>query len=762
VANKNYHNMKNLLLTLLLLTILQPCFAQITQTIRGTVLDKETKNPIIGASINLGFNSSNLGTQTDTLGVFKLKNVPIGRQILQITYLGYKTQTINDLQLNAAKEIVLTFELEENAIALAAATITANNKAGTINEMVSISGRTFSPKETGRYAGSLNDPARMARNYAGVSGANDQRNDIIIRGNSPLILSNSDFLTGAFPAEYGNATSGAFDLKLRNGNNEKREHTFTFGALGLEFMTEGALSKRKRASYLFSYRYSTLSILSNLGIKFGFASIPYYQDVTLNVNMPTKKSGTFTLFGLAGLSNTVFYDAKRDSSQFSPANKGENVEFGSKIGVLGLKHIYPLKKSAYLKTTLALTYEGNAAHRDSILGATKSVLGIGGFGYHQVRAVLTSLVNKKFNGQHSLQSGFTVEQIYYSTKDSVFKSFDALNRPTFLYKNDFNGNTTLLQAYSQWKYKVNNEITFNTGLHYQFFALNNQSALEPRLGFNWNFSPRQILSLGYGLHHQTQHYGFYYYKKQGTSEESNRDLKFTRSNQVVLGYDVSFAQGFRFKAETYYQQLSKVPVEQMASAYSILNYAATVGVNTYTSDLVNEGFGRNYGIELTFEKFFDKNYYLLLTASLFDSKYKGSDGILRNTAYNGKYVVNLLGGYERKLKHNLTFLINGKLTVAGGLPYTPIDEVASIANKTPIYETQNTNAIFNAMYLKPDIRWGIRKSFKRKIALEGSFDFQNIINRKNVYFQVFDKNTGTVNTVLQNGFFPTFQFRLEF
>jgi hypothetical protein len=468
------------------------------------------------------------------------------------------------------------------------------------------------------------------------------------------------------------------------------------------------------------------------------------------------------LFGLAGLSNTVFYDAKRDSSQFSPANKGENVEFGSKIAVLGLKHLYPLKKSAYLKTTLALTYEGNAAHRDSILGATKSVLGIGGFGYHQMRAILTYLVNKKFNGQHSLQSGFTVEQIYYSTRDSVFNKFDVLNRPTFLYKNDFNGNTTLLQAYTQWKYRLNNEITFNTGLHYQFFALNNQSALEPRLGFNWNFKPRQILSLGYGLHHQTQHYGFYFYKKQGTTEETNRDLKFTRSNQLVLGYDVSFARGFRFKAETYYQRLSKVPVELTASAYSILNYAATVGVNTYTSDLVNEGFGRNYGVELTFEKFFDKNYYLLITASLFDSKYKGSDGILRNTAYNGKYVVNLLGGYERKLKHNLTLLINGKLTIAGGLPYTPIDKVASIANKTPIYETQNTNAIFNDIYIKPDIRWGLRKSFKRKIALEGSFDFQNIINRKNVYFQVFDKNTNTVNTVLQNGFFPTFQFRLEF
>jgi CarboxypepD_reg-like domain len=794
IHNFNLLQMKNLFTSFLCLLVSVLSAQQMTQTIRGIILDKESKMPIVGASVVVVNSNPIIGFSTDTLGVFKLQNVPIGRQSVAISFVGYKPQVINDLQLNAAKEVVLSLELEENALELNSVTVTANTKSGVVNDMVSISGRTFSPKETGRYAGSLNDPSRMARNYAGVMGANDQRNDIIIRGNSPLgllwrlegipipnpnhfggqgstggpvsiinplVLSNSDFLTGAFPAEYGNATSGAFDLKLRNGNNEKREHTLTFGAFGLEAMTEGPLSKNTGSSYFVSYRYSTLSILSGLGVKLGFASVPTYQDLTFKLNLLTKKAGTFSLFGIGGTSSTAFYDNKRDTTQFSPAYKGEDVYFGSKTGILGLKHSYIFKNNAYIKTTFAVTYEGNAAHRDSII-PDKGVIGIGGFGYQNVKAVLSSFVNKKISPQHAIQAGFSVEQISYATKDSAFKYTDASGNRLFNYKNDFDGNTTLFQAYTQWKYKINNDLTLNTGLHFQYFNLNKQAVIEPRVGVNWQVKSNQTLSLGYGLHNQTQLYGFYFYKNPLTKIETNRDLKFTQSNQVVLGYDISFANNFRFKAETYYQYLNNVPVEQKLSSYSILNEAGSFTIDNYRDSLVNTGSGRNYGLELTFEKFFDQNYYLLFTASFFDSKYKGSDGISRNTAYNGNFVVNALGGYELKLKHNLTLLFNAKVTVAGGLPYTSIDSEASIANRKPIYNETEAYGLKNEIYIKPDIRGGLRKSFKNKTAIEVSFDLQNVINRKNVYFRVFDKNTSRVNTVFQNGRFPTFQVQFEF
>jgi hypothetical protein len=198
-----------------------------------------------------------------------LKNVPLGRQSFQTSYLGYKNYNISNIEVNAGKELVLDIHLEESVTALEEISVTGyKNKTIGINEM-SVSSRMFSVEETGRYAGSLNDVSRMATNYAGVTNADDSRNDIVIRGNSPSgllwrledmeipspnhftsvgssggpismlnynVIANSDFMSGAFPAEYGNATSGIFDIKLRNGNNSKREYMAQVGALGTEFM----------------------------------------------------------------------------------------------------------------------------------------------------------------------------------------------------------------------------------------------------------------------------------------------------------------------------------------------------------------------------------------------------------------------------------------------------------------------------------------------------------------------------------------------
>jgi hypothetical protein len=769
----------------------------LTQTIRGTILDKDSKSPIAFVNVVLDNSAASVGASSDSNGVFVLRNVPIGRQTLKISFIGYKPQIISDIQLNVAKEIILNIELEEDATALSTVVVTAGNqKNQTVNDMVGISGRTFSVNEANRFAGSQNDPSRMARNYAGVSGASDQRNDIIIRGNAPQgllwriegvpvpnpnhfsgqgstggpisiinykMLSNSDFLTGAFPAEYGNATSGVFDIKIRNGNNQRSEKTIQLGALGLEALVEGPFSSKKASSYLIGYRYSTLSILANAGVKLGFASVPYYQDLSFKFNFSTKKAGVFRLFGIGGISNTVFYDNKSDSTQFSPANKGENVHFGSKTGVLGLSHTYFFNNNTFVKTTIAATYEGNANKRDSIQ-ANQSLKRTGGFGYRSYKFVLNSFLNKKINAQNTLQAGIVAEQINYQTKDSLLVYQPLTKKPFWGFNNDFEGKTLLFQAYTQWKYKINPSLTLNSGVHFQYLTLNNRYAIEPRVALNYQVNETQTLSFGYGLHHQLQPYGMYFYRNKYAADsriETNKNLDFSRSNQAILGYDINFNKDFRIKIETYYQYLSRVPVEKNASSYSVLNYGATFN-NTYKENLINNGVGQNYGLELTVEKFFSKNYYFLFTTSVYQSTYKGSDNVWRNSAFNGNYVVNGLAGYELKLKNNFSILFDAKLTVAGGLRYSPIDIAASIAKKEAIYKENEAFSQQNKTYFKPDIKLTVRKSFKNKIALEWALDIQNIANYQNVYLNWYDKNTQTEHPVYQNGRFPTVQLKLEF
>jgi Carboxypeptidase regulatory-like domain len=770
------------LLSLLLMVIIG-CSQKPTQTIRGIILDKDSKAPIKQASVLLDVYASKTITTTDSNGVFALPNIEVGRHSLEITMVGYQPLYLSDIQLNAGKEVVLTIELEERIVAMADVVVTAKKSTlKTVNDMVGISGRTFSINEANRFAGSQNDPSRMARNYAGVSGANDQRNDIIIRGNAPQgllwriegipvpnpnhfsgqgstggpisiinykMLSNSDFITGAFPAEYGNATSGVFDIKIRNGNNKRTEKTIQIGALGLEALLEGPMGKDKKSSYLIGYRYSTLSILSKLNIKLGFASVPYYQDLSFKFNWVTKKAGTFKLFGIAGLSKTTFFNDKADSTQFSPANKG-------------LSHTYFFNQKTFIKTTLATTYESNYGKRDSIQN-DKSLKRTGGFGYNNSKWVLQSFVNKKFSAQHSLQTGIVIEASDYTTKDSLLLYKPITGTAFWGFNNDFNGNTTLLQAYTQWKYKINDLTTLYAGIHAQYLTLNKRFAIEPRVAINYKVKDNQTLSFGYGLHNQVQPYAMYFYRNKNavTNIETNNDLGYTRSNHFILGYDISFNQHFRLKAETYYQYIDNIPVEKMSSSYSVLNYGATFA-NTYKDNLVNQGKGQNYGVELTLEKFFSNSYYFLFTTSVYKSTYQGSDGIKRNTAFAGNYVVNGLGGYEFKLKRNLRFLIDAKLTVAGGLRYSPIDIAASIVNKEATYKDSEAFALQNKTYFKPDIKFTIRKDFNKRIALEWALDIQNIANYKNVFLNWYDKNTQRENIVYQNGRFPTVQLKLEF
>ena len=111
---------------------------------------------------------------------------------------------------------------------------------------------------------------------------------------SSQLLSNSDFFTSAFPAEYGNALAGVFDIKLRTGNNENREYAFQAGLLGIDFAAEGPFIKGKEASFLFNYRYSTFGLMVDMSL-LPTEQIPRYQDLSFKINLPTKKAGLFSL-----------------------------------------------------------------------------------------------------------------------------------------------------------------------------------------------------------------------------------------------------------------------------------------------------------------------------------------------------------------------------------------------------------------------------------------------------------------------------------
>jgi hypothetical protein len=818
MSNLKTVNLKNGFILLLLGALLVLCSlaasaqSDIKQVIRGTIVDKESKGGMAGVTIRVYRDSLLVaGAAADASGNYRIADIPLGKYTLKGNYTGYQAITIPNVVVNSAKEVVLNFEMEESAVKVKEVVITATSHPGEgMNEMAVVSARTFSVEEANRYAGSRGDPARMASNYAGVQGANDSRNDIVVRGNSPLgvlwrlegvdipnpnhfaiagstggpvsmlntkMLENSDFFTGAFPAEYGNSIAGVFDLRMRNGNNEKHEFTAQLGFLGTELTAEGPLSKSSGASYLATYRYSTLKMFEALHVKIGTSAVPNYQDASFKLNFPLSRGGNLSFFGMGGLSNiNIVVSSYTSAKQDLYGDNNRDQYFGSGTGVAGVAYSKSLNASSFFKVSLAGSVSDSYAKHELVYRspnfALDSIVPKMGYRYTETKYSLNFFLNKKFSHQLSMKAGMTNDLYKFSMLDSNYNE----NTYHFVNRYNYTGTCFLLQPYAQFKYKASDQVVFTAGLHAQYLTLNGSKSLDPRAGVKYSFTPKQSIALGLGLHsqmlptyvyfyHQQDASGKYVVDGQGNYVMHNLQVDFMHSAQVVLSYDNYISKGLHVKIETYYQHLYGVPIEKKSSSFSLLNQG--VGFSRFFPDtLVNKGTGDNYGVELTVEKFFSKSFFFMVTGSLFNSTYTGSDGVVRNTDFNGRYAANFLAGKEFKIKEKQVLSLGIKMTVAGGHRYTPIDTAASRKSSDVVY----IDPLRNTLQLKDYFRLDAKINYKlntKKFTHEIGLDLVNILNTKNVLSQTYSRDmvNKTANPVVntyQLGFLPLFYYKIDF
>ncbi|MEM6726706.1 MAG: TonB-dependent receptor, partial [Bacteroidota bacterium] len=557
-----------------------------TQTIKGTIIDKQSEIPLIGANVQLVGIEPILGATTDLDGRFSIPGVPVGRQAVQITYLGYEPIGIPNVVVTSGKEVILNVGMEESIAGLNEVVVTAAvDKDKAQNEMATVSARTFSLEEVTRYSGGRNDISRLASNFAGVSTADDSRNDIVIRGNSPTgllwrlegvaipnpnhfstlgttggpvsainpnILRNSDFLTSAFPAEYGNTLGGVFDLGFRSGNRDRFETTLQLNAFsGLEAMVEGPINAQKTGSFALAYRYSFVGIGAALGIPVGTAATPNYQDVSFKVDLPQGKAGKFSIFGLGGLSTIDFLGDEIDETDLF-ADPNEDAFPRSQLGILGVKHNYLLNESTYIRTVALGSISRNTYTQDNFLpdGTKYRATDVEDWNNSYT---ITSFVNKKFSPRLNARVGLTSQTFFVNTfvdNRDENPDLDEDGLPDLIRERDFEGYLPLLQTFVQTQYKVNNRLTLNTGLHAQLLTFNNSYSIEPRIAFNYEVANGHVLNLGYGLHSQMQPLPVFFLEiedENGVPVRSNEDLDFNRSHHFVLGYDFKPAADWRIK-----------------------------------------------------------------------------------------------------------------------------------------------------------------------------------------------------------------------
>lgn len=767
-----------------------------TQTVKGRLTDAQSQYPLPGAIVVVVGSNPLIGATADEDGYYRLKNVPLGRQTLKVSGIGYKERIIPNVLVTQGKEVVLDLGLEESIVTSEEVTVTQKRdiiREEARNEMALVSARTFRAEEAARYAGSRADVARMAANFAGVSGVNDGRNDIIIRGNSPLgmlyrldgvdipnpthfgtagatggpvgmlnnnVLGRSDFMTAAFPAEYGNALSGVFDLSMRNGNRDKREFLGQIGFNGFELGAEGPMGN-KGASYLVNYRYSTLGLFKAVGLSFTGAAVPEYQDLSFKLNFPLSKRSQLSIFGLGGFASVQFNGKDEDSTNLY-SDAYTNLYSATRSGTIGVNHQFFFNERTYGKLTLSASGTFNNTRVDSLSQDQQTV-----FEDYRDRATSARysaryILNHKFSARATLNTGVYVDYLDFSFRDSV-KEYPANAPSRWRRLRNSEGNTVLTQGHATLQYRFTDRLTGNAGLHAQHLNLSNSTAIEPRSNWQYALNERQSLSLGVGLHSQMQTLPAYFVttrEADGSYRKGNTDLGFTRAWHYVLGYNLALTPKTRLKAEVYYQSIFDAPVASKPSSYSLLNFGSDFGYPE-ENDLVNEGTGSNRGIELTVERFFSDGYYFLWTTSLFESKYKGSDGIERNTAFAGNYVVNVLGGKEWKIRDKNAIALDVKFTAAGGRRYTPFDVQRSIAEGTAIRLENEAFSRRFSDYYRADVKLSYRINGKRTTQ-EIFVDLQNITNRLNDFQKGWSRVKGREYTIPQVGLFPIPGYRLTF
>jgi hypothetical protein len=718
-------------------------------------------------------------------------------QSLQCTFVGYQPYIAGDIMVISGKETFLTIEMQETGEKMQAVTVNAERRDHPLNAMATVSGRVLTIEDALKYASGFNDPARMVNAFAGVTSAGGSRNNLIIRGNSPTgllwklegieipnpnhftqgqgdgggifsiicadMLSNFDFFTGAFPAEYGNALSGILDFNLRKGNPDKTEYGLQLGMIGTQVSVEGPLSKSNKSSYLFNYRYGNLTFLNNAGIinLDENEKPPVFQDVSMHINLPTKKAGNFSIFGIGGISTNGKFPIKDTMNRLLDPDLAADLTEYHQMGVLGMKHTLLLPdKKTYLKSIVSLSWQRDRYVRIQEHNAQSVLVDSNQYTYPTIRFATT--LDHKFSTASVIRAGIVYNQFFFS----VYGRRNENNQGYLTYV-DERGNTGSAEGFFQWKYRLSRRMEINSGIHATSFLLNHNFTLEPRFGATWRIGNNAAVSYGFGLHSRIAPISLYFAKVKtpaGDITQPNLNLKLTKAMHHVLGYDIALTKNLRLKAEAYYQYLYHVPViDNINSTYSILNTLNGVADSAY----VNKGKGYNKGFELTLEKLFSQNYYFLLTGSLSDSKYKPVNGKKYNTYFNTGYQVNLLAGKDLitgKSKQQI-FSINAKVIVHGGFRYSPAKmAVDSNGLYYLYYPIEETGTGQTPRYVRLDAGFKFRKN-NRHYSWILSLDIQNLTNRENILSYEFLKggnNSVHAEATDDRGIIPILNLKVEF
>jgi len=693
--------------------------------------------------------------------------------------------------------MVLTVELDETTSMIGEVVVEGERlEDQSNNEYAIMSSRPFSPDETQRYAGSINDPGRMALSMPGVQFATqDNENTIVVKGNSPIgvqwrlegidipnpnhfaqtngsgggisalsifVLGNSDFITAAYPAEYGNSLGGIMDMRFRKGNNQNREYRFQAGLLGLDVAAEGPIGKGENAaSYLVNYRYSTLGILSQMGVRVVSDDVDnVFQDLSFNFNIPLSKRTTVSLFGLGGLSEEKKI-AKKDTANWSEGRHSQTYDFDTQLGLAGITLTHLIDEKSSLK--FVGLYGGNEIQSitDTVTKEGDQAFRWENSQFKIDRLAANLAYQRKLKPGTSLKTGITFTSLNYSVFLSEYRC--TLDEMLQLYSGS--GTTGLLQPYLQYSTLLGGKVRLNAGLHSMYFGLTNSFVVEPRVSAEIYAGANTTVGVSYGLHSQILPFPTYHTTTSDVNGnllgQPNRNLGFMRAHHAGFSVNQVFQGNIRLRIEPYLQYLFDVPAATTPeSTYSLINENSSFEQEA----MENIGEGLNYGAEVTFEKFFSNNIFFLLAGAIYDSRYRMNNGgasTWYNTRWNSNFNSSITAGKEWLLQRNRILEVGSRILYSGGARFTPIDSQRSEVECRAVYDDELAFTDRNINFFRMDLRLSFRKNNPGH-TWKLSLDLQNLTNYQNPTRPGYDRWSNEVTFGFNTSIIPVISYTIDF
>ena len=777
------------------------------ETLRGTVKDAITGEPLIGATVKI-VELENAAAIADIDGKYQINLSKGGRYTIEANYVGYEPSVTKEILISGAKEVVLDITLRENSTELKEVVVRPRvNKEATVNPTVLTGGVMLSMEEASRFAGGYNDPARLVMSFAGVSGEADG-SGLSIHGNAPErmqyriegvevftpnhfndlwnagyglvsalnsnVIGNSDFFTSTFNANYNNALSGVFDVKMRPGNNTKYENILQIGTVSEELTLEGPISRKHNSSYIVNYRYGFTSLVDKLGLVDTDGSHMSFQDFSWKLNFPTKRAGTFSVFGL-GFFDTNWDERMKIKDTHSAYDASDN---DSKLAQLlaGVSHKILLGNKWTWRSTLAYNmqhikadeyYYGLKRDENDVLiypleyeEPEKKYL----FSKQKInedRIIFNTELSKQVNDKWLTQFGGEYSHRFFNL---VYRSADRLYAPVETMKDITNmkDDTGLASVFWQNLYKFNDHLSATAGISANYFLYSKKYSVEPRVSMKWDPNEKNSFALGYGLHSMVEKLDAYFYRDDD-GKLVNKDLGLTKAHHFQATYMYKFNSNLTLRANAYYQYGFNTPVGIDGSTYCVTNRY----FNFTDEPLVNKGNTRNYGADITLEHYMSHGFFGQTNISLYRSQYRGVDKVWRNQMYDRRFMFKILGGKEWIIGKNV-LNVSAKYSIQGGLRYTPIDVDqmnanidAGIVNDEPIYKD---NEAFTK-HFKPTGIIDLTVSYKinkKRVSHTIAFEGLNILGTDTPMFQRFDLGTRQVRIDKGGISLPNIFYRLDF